>query len=233
MRTLFHLITALLLMVSTSSCHIYWDYFGEGEWEQKIDGSEATHAIQHYITYLRHTKRLRLEDSGVFYHDSIHTVRMEFISMDVMELCEARELIVDVVEGLLLELNRNPILACQFLNYPLSSADLEIYIRFESFEGLYVDPYFVGWVSLEEDTVKFYAANINNDGENTWDFRVEPYFKSREFVLYGREAEDLFRMKLDMEYPSCLRKEQYCPEVRQRPRYFSPFTNERSFDHPF
>ena len=53
--------------------------------------------------------------------------------MDVMELCDARELIVDVVEGLLLELNRNPILACQFLHYPLTPSDLEIYIRFKVF----------------------------------------------------------------------------------------------------
>lgn len=114
-------LSSLLLLLFTTSCCCWYNYFGEGEWVQKIDGSEVTHAIQQYTTYLRHVKRLRLEDSGVFYHDSIHTLRLEFVSMDVMELCEARELLVDVVEGLLFDLNRNPILACQFLNYPLSA----------------------------------------------------------------------------------------------------------------
>ncbi len=228
-----HLIPALLLLLATSSCHLNWNYYGVGEWEQKIDGSEATHAIQHYVTYLRHAKRLRLEDSGVYYHDSIHTVRMEFVSMDVMELCEARELIVDVVEGLLLELNKNPILAPQFLNYPLTAADLEIYIRFESFEIQFVDDYYMAWLSLEGDLVKFYAGTINQQGENIWDYRVEPYFKSREIVLYGRESEELFKMNVDMEYPSCLTKEQYCPEVKQKPRYFSPYTDNHSYDNPF
>lgn len=222
MRYLYYVLISLTLLLASSGCHLKWCYYGVGEWEQKIDGPEITHAIQHYLAYLKHVKRLRLEDSSVYYRDTIHTVRMEFISMDVIELCEARELLVDVVEGLLYELNRNPILAPQFIDYPLSSAHLEIFIRFESFEQ-YVDPFYVGWVSLEDDIVTFYAWVLNEDGRNIWDYRVEPYFKSREFVLYGREAEALFRTSCEQEYPSCLKREQYCPEPRVKPRYWSPY----------
>jgi hypothetical protein len=230
MRYLFYLLTSLSLLLTSSSCHLRWNFYGIGEMEPKIDGSEITHAMQHYIAYLRHAKHLRLEDSGVFYFDSIHTVRMEFISMDVMELCEARELMVDVVEGLLYELNRNPILASQFIDYPLASPNLEIFIRFETYEGVYVDPYYVGWMSLVHDLVTFYAFDIKIPNENLWDYRVEPYFKSREFVLYGREAEQLFKMSFEMDFPSCLKKEQYCPEERHKPRYYSPYTNQHSYD---
>lgn len=232
MRYLLSLLTSLVLLLGTSGCCLKWCYYGSGEWVQKIDGSEVTYAIQHYLPYLRHVHRLRLEDSGVYYHDTIHTVRMEFISMDVWELCDARELLVDVVEGLLLELNRNPILAPQFLEYPLTADSLEIYIRFESFEGDYVDPYYVGWMSLEHGLVMFYAANIREDGENCWDWRSEPYYKSREFVLYGREAENLFKMAFDMDFPNCLKKEQYCPKVKPKPRYYTDYYNEYSYDHP-
>lgn len=233
MRKFFSSLCAIFLLTVTSSCHLYWTYFGEGEWVQKIDGPEITHAIQHYVAYLRHVKLLRLEDSSVYYDSSINAVRMEFISMKVMELCEARELMVDIVEGLLVELNNNPILAPQFANFPLTSANLEINVRFESFEMDFVDPYYVGWMSLRDDIVKIYAANIREEGNNIWDYRVEPYFKSREFVLYGRESEELFKSVFDMEYENCLEKEQYCPEIKVKPRYYSPYTDEHSYDRPF
>lgn len=240
MRSLLSILSAFVLLLMASSCHLVWNYYGAGEWEKKIDGPEFTHAIQHYTAYLKHVKHLRLEDSAVYYHDYANTVRMEFTSQDVLELCEARELIVDVVEGLLVEINRNPILAPQLVNYPFTSANLEIYIRFESFEGIYVDPYYVGWVGLEDDIVHFYAFDIkmwqnHEEGSaNIWDYRYEPYFKSREIVLYEREAEALFHTALDMDYlPTCLKKEQYCPEERIKPRYFSPYLNRHTFDNPF
>lgn len=241
MRTLLSVLTSLMLLMgallSTSGCCLKWNYYGVGDWVQKIDGPEVTHAIQHYITYLKHVHRLRLEDSGVYYRDYIHTLRLEFVSMDVWEICDARELLVDVVEGLLLELNTNPILAPQFLEYPLSADALEVYISFESFEKM-VDPYYVGYVSLEGGTVTFYANTLEDevndiwDGNNIWDYRIEPYFKSREIVLYGREAEALFKTAFEMDYPSCLKKEQYCPREKPKPRYYTDYTNQYSYDHP-
>src|ERR1700722_2480364 len=98
MRKILSLIATLILLLTTSGCHTYWNYYGDGEWVQKIDGPEITHAIQHYFAYLRHVKLLRLEDSSVYYDAKINTVRMEFVSMKVMELCDARELLVDIVE---------------------------------------------------------------------------------------------------------------------------------------
>src|SRR5262249_3475642 len=119
MRYLTSILASLSLIFGTTSCCLNWCWYGVGDWVQKIDASEITYAVQHYMAYLRHVHRLRLEESAVYYHDTIHTLRMEFVSMDVWEVCDARELLVDVVEGLLYELNKNPVLGPQFLQYPL------------------------------------------------------------------------------------------------------------------
>lgn len=233
MRYLTSILASLSLLFGTTSC-CGWPYcwYGVGEWVQKIDASEITYAVQHYMAYLRHVHRLRLEEAAVYYHDTIHTLRMEFISMDVWEVCDARELLVDVVEGLLHELNNNPVLAPQYLHYPLTADDLEIYIRFESFEMVYVDPYYVTFMSLEHGMVTFYDGNVNDPKQDLWEYRVEPYYKSREFVLYGREAEAMFKQAFDMDYPNCLIKEQYCPKERPKPRYYTDYCNQYSYDHP-
>jgi hypothetical protein len=196
-----------------------------GAWVKKIDAPEIVHVIQNYLAYLRHEKHLRLEDSSVYYDDYINAIRMEFLCQDLMEIREARMLLVDVVEGLLAELNKNPVLAPEFITYPLTPRQLEIYISFESFYGLYNDPYYVGWMKLEKDTSYFYAFDLKYPGLNVWNHRIEPYFKSREFVVYERESEQLFKQAVEMEEntPDYLKKEQYHPVEKCRPRYFSPY----------
>lgn len=232
MRYVYYLLMIISFPLSFSGCCCpSWEYYGTGEWTKLIDGSEITHAIQHYLAYLRHEKHLRLEDSGVYYNHTINTVRMEFISQDVLEVREARMLLVDVVEGLLAELNKNSILAPQFIQFPLAPENLEIYINFESFHGLYVDPYYVGWMKLEHGTSFFYAFDLKVTNLNFWDFRIEPYFKSREFVIYEREAEKIFKEAVELANPPpLLTKERYIPPVKRVPRYFSAYEEPTIFD---
>jgi hypothetical protein len=182
------------------------------------------------MAYLRHEKHLRLEDSRVFYTDTINTVRMEFTSQDVLEVREARFLIVDVVEGLLAELNKNHVIAPQFVKYPLTPDQLEIYINFESFHGIFVDPYYVGYVMLENGTTHFWAFDVKENGRNIWDYRVEPYEKSREFTVYEREAEDLFEKTTEVAHPLIL-KEQYVTPVKEVHRYFSAYRQHYLFEN--
>lgn len=198
----------------------------EPECVKVIDAPEIVHAIQHFLPYLRHEKHLRLEDAGVYYGDYIHTIRMQFISMDVMEIREARMLLVDLVEGLLAELNQNPILAPEFITYPLTPLSLEIYIDFQSYYGMHCDPYFVGWMKLEKGTSYFYAFDLKYNGLNCWDFRTESYSKSLELTVYERESEQLFKQAVEIEEntPDYLRKEQYRPNIKCLPRYFPPYT---------
>lgn len=201
------------------------------EWVQQIDSSEVVHAIQEYLAYLRHEKRLRLEDSSIWYDHKVNKVRMEFTSQDVLEVREARFLIVDLVEGLLAELNRNPIIAPQLATFPLSPDALEIYIRFESFHGMWVDPYYVGKLTLIDGQVTFDAFDAKIIGTNKWNFRTEPYVKSREFTVYEREAEKLFKQSVEMQKLNVLQKEQYKPVEKEVPRYYSPYKRETIFDY--
>jgi hypothetical protein len=199
-------------------------------WVEKICAAEIVHSIQHFLPYLRHEKRLRLEDAKVWYNDRINAIHMEFTSQDVIEIREARMLIVDLVEGLLAELNRNPIIAPDCLHYPLGPENLEIYIDFESFHGLYVDPFYVGWLKLEEGQTTFYAFDLKYRRTNLWNFRAEPYFKSRELVIFERESEGTFRQAVEMARPIKLRREQYTPPEKEFPRFFSPYQEEDIFN---
>ena len=65
---------------------------------------------------------------------------------------------------------------------------------------------------------------------NFWDYRCEPYYKSREFVMYERESEQLFKQAVEMEEntPDWL-KESYRPKEKCKPRYFPPYTCEPLF----
>ncbi len=226
MNKILRIVGIFFLLTSLSGCAACRDWwYGEGDWVKKVDSEELVYVIQKYLAYLRHEKHLRLEDSRVYYNDYVNTIRMEFTCQDVLEVREARMLLVDLVEGLLAELNQNPILGTEFIVYPLSPRQLEIYIDMESYYGVYTDPYYVGWIKLEKDTAYYYAFDQKEDELNYWDFRTEPYAKSREFVIQERSAESLFRETVEIEEntPDPLEKEQYRPVNKCRPRYYSPY----------
>ena len=226
MKKLIINVMSLLLLASLASCNFTRDlWFAEGEWVQKIDSEELVHVIQQYIAYLRHVKHLRLEDSKIYYNDYLNTIRLEFTCQDILEVREARMLLVDLVEGLLAEINQNPKLGEEVRNYPFSADQLEVYIDMESFYGFYLDPYYVGWIKLEKDTAYYYAFDQKINGLNYWDYRIEPYWKSRELVIQEREAEDLFKEAFDYaeNTPDYLKKEEYRPVIKCRPRYYSPY----------
>lgn len=205
-------------------------YVYSGPVTKKIDSPELVHTIQHRMPYIRHEKHLRLEDAAVYYGEFVNTLRLEFISMEVLELREARFLLTDVVEGILAELNTNPIIAPEYITYPMTPRQLEVYINFETFEGIYIDPYYVGCIEMEEEMVYYYAFNLKKDGLNKWNYREEPYEKTREFTVYEREAEKLFKEAVDAEIPKKIAKDQYFNHVKEVPRYFSPYTQDFIFD---
>ncbi len=211
-----------LLSGCLSKYHKDDPWVGDGQWVKKIDGPEIVHALQHFLPYLRHAKHLRLEDSKVYYDDTINAIHMEFLSQDVLEIREARMILVDLVEGLLAELNRNPILGAEFIQYPLNEGNLEIYINFESFHGLFVDPYYVSYIKLEDGEAKFYAFDNKYNGVNLWDYRIEPYFKSREFVIFERESEKMFKEVVEIETSRPLKEQYFSPDL-ELPRYYSPY----------
>lgn len=156
---------------------------------EDIDSAELTSIVQDIAVEFKHHGHLQLQQAKTFFDMGINTIQLEFISQDIIELCEARERIVDLTEALLARLNQDPILGTQFASYPFRPGNLEIYITFESYFGRYIDPYYIHWIGLEDDMVTFYTFDVDDNCKFCWHHRDEPYATVREIVLYERQAE--------------------------------------------
>lgn len=171
---------------------------------------DVAQLIWSYATELKYEKRLRLEHSCVIAGEDYSKIRIQFSSQDILELCEARQLLVDVVEGLLARVNESDV-GLELEPYPLSADYLEIYIDFQSFYGEYLDPFYIGWVALEDGFSYFYAFDLKNKKLDTWSTHYEPYFQSRSFALFQRAAEEQYKQAHPKNKPSVLSRERYHP----------------------
>jgi len=186
-----YFILMLFMLASLTGCRPLW-YTQEPAW--MVDGEAITALTIEYANELQHARRLHFDDAVVFfkpYGQAVDRVRLKFSSQDVMELREARELLVDVAEGLINRLNDSV-----FVGYePLNSNNVEIYITFESYLGLYVDKLYIHRIVLEEGMSYFHAFDLTNEFNiwerdvECWHQRVEPYYKTLQFVTYQRIAD--------------------------------------------
>lgn len=163
-----------------------------------VDSSEVTWVVEKIAVKWSHEcgRRLRLEHSQICYFNESPTLRLELSSQEILEVKEARYLLVDFVEDLLRELNTNPIIV-DGLTYPLQPEQLRIDINFESFFGVYIDPFYIGYVQLKEGYARYYAFDQKDRERYSWHSRVEPYTKSRELAMMERAAEAQFEAEHD------------------------------------
>jgi hypothetical protein len=159
---------------------------------KKIDSEEFSWISAQLGVKWRKEFFLDLEDSNVYYGNNVHTLRYEFTTMSIFDIKQARELLVDVVEDILDAVNRNPIVSSELQSYPFTPENLEIYIDFLSFYNIYVDPFKVGFITLENGQAKYWAADVKDNRNYSWHARIEPYFRSRETVQLGRAAEEIY-----------------------------------------
>lgn len=167
-----------------------------------ISNEEVMRVVLDFANDLKHDRHLILEDSTVYYGNYgnyIGKIRLKFITQNIMEMCEARELLVDVTEGCLDRLNNDPVIGPLICSYPIGAENLEISICVESYHVRYVDKRYIAWIVLEEGLAFYYAGTLTNefniwdrDSEN-WHQRVEPYSKSAQIVAINREAERMYR----------------------------------------
>lgn len=160
-----------------------------GNWIRMVDSPEASRVVLNFSAKMRKEHRLTLEDSRMEYDWKIKKFYLEYASQELLTLCEARLLIVELVEEFLSRVNNNSVLGFQLENFPLTPDDLCVKINFESFYGIYNDQLYIGQVWLNHGCVRFYAFN-RKVPEYDWDnHRFEPYFKSRELALLKKEAD--------------------------------------------
>lgn len=170
-----------------------------------------TFAVEEYAVGLKYDKRLHLEHAYACVNEEGPIIKLEFITQHILELCEARQLLVDVVEGLVDKLNTNYIEE-EFRPYPFAANQIELKIIFESFYVIYDDPMYIGEIVLEDGMSYFYAANVKNDKLDCWDAHQEPYFKSASIAHAQRTAEKEYKMA-HQKPASALGKDIYRPEI--------------------
>lgn len=155
-----------------------------------VNIEEMTWLVQRAAVKFKHECFLRHEHSRVVYDNSgFLRLEFQFSTQDIMEVDEARGLLVDYVEFVLGEINRDALLCGQLSQYPFTADNLDIIILCESFLPSYVDPFYVGCIKLKHGYSYFYAADEKDQSLYSWHSRVEPYAKSREFINLERAAE--------------------------------------------
>lgn len=151
---------------------------------------ELEYVVITYGNIMETEKGLFLLDSRAYFdEDYFENIEMKFRSQRLLDLCEARDLIVDLVEGFLESVNGNPSLPLYVEDYPLSAANLTINIEFESFFGKYVDPLYMARLKLEDGIVYYYANNAIDPDKVEWHQRVEPYEKAYRFSKFKQMSE--------------------------------------------
>lgn len=159
----------------------------------RVDATDASRVVLTYSAELQQKYNLRLDNSYLFIdedNNTINRIRLIYHSMKLYEMCEARALLVDLVEGFISRVNDDPVLAAQLTNGPFTADELEVDILFESYYGKFVNAAFVGWIYLEQGMAYYYAFDIYDDRIDTFATRVEPYYKSLTFVTIDKEIKE-------------------------------------------
>jgi|GEM_PF-7005409 len=181
----------LLLLILQTSC--YREVAHEGFWEKKIDVREISREVYALTTRLAYEKRLRFEDSTTYYGDHIESIRLVLSTQQLIDIPEARELVVDIMEELLQRLNSNPIIMSNTFDPPLKVEQIELLIGFESYGGLYIDPFYIGCVRVVGGQVFFEDFEVRDLEKDWWHYRNEPYWMSLMFVQNAQEADKVYR----------------------------------------
>lgn len=187
-----YVLMMLALLTMTSCTGDRWDFWNTSptivSLKKKIDSQSAVNLVIDYSKGLEDKYGLFLEDSNFYYNDEIECIQLQYSTQAILTIKDARRLLVDMVENLLGDLDEDPVLGDK-LKYPFKAKRLQIYIDCQSFFGLYVDPFYVSWIVLEEGMAYYYAYDVKYHGYDFWHSRIEPYFKSLQIVRAEELAE--------------------------------------------
>jgi len=179
-----------------------------------VDVESISRVIVEYSTELEHTRHLTLKDSYVEYENHmLKNIRIEYQSQDVLEMREARAVIVDVVENFLVQLNGIPDLQ-EEIGRTLTANDLQIFIDYNSYHTRYVNPDYVAFVYMYNGFTSIYAGTVRNHLSNNWHVRHESYQESLAVDTFYREGYDIYNERRPGFKESSLGAEQYIPYDR-------------------
>lgn len=175
--------------------------------KKKIDSQSAVNLVIEYSQKLEREHHLFLEDSNFYYDNEILCIELDYSTQDLLTIKEARRILVEMVQDLMERLNEDEVLADK-LKYPFKAKRLQIYIDCQSFFGLYVDPFYVSWIILENGKSYFYAFDLKNHGYDFWHSRIEPFFKSVQIINAENRANELYEASKS-QLPKTVIRERY------------------------
>lgn len=135
----------------------------------------------------RDAKLFLLDSRACFNVDGVLSICMRFRTQRLVDVCEGRDLIVQLVEGFLNRINTDGTIACALNPYPLTADRLQINIAFESFYVRYIDPLYMGRIMLQGGVVYYYSYDALDPDTVLWKQRVEPYAKALRFSRFRNE----------------------------------------------
>jgi hypothetical protein len=157
----------------------------------QFDNEEAINTVQVFAQKMKYEHDLFLEDSVVYFDESIHRFRLDFSTQNIMTLCQGRVLIVDLVEDFLSFLNGNGALLAN-RKTEFFPGDVEIYITFTSFYSVYNDINRLGLITMRNGLTHFFSRSTFDFDRDHWKRRSEFYWQSRAIVEGQRDGREAF-----------------------------------------
>lgn len=146
---------------------------------------ELEYVVVTYGDELLREKRLYLRCAHAGYDDDyIQKVEMYFRTQAIMDIDEARDLMVYLVEGFLARVNEDETLSWDLGSYPFNPSNLKVEIEFESFYTKYVDEDYLARVTMDRSMVNYYSHTAINPDYAHYRQRSEPYIKTLHFSKY-------------------------------------------------
>ncbi len=203
-------LSIFILLISLASCARF-GYYYNGRGASQVDISEVSREILVYSAKQYHDKLLFLDDSVVYYDDTIQGIRLDFTIQPIYDnLWSTRELMVDTVEGFLEKINNNDKIVAQMEHYPFTADDLEVIIKFSTYFGKYIDTQVSAFAILYGGVVSYYTFTALDCTQDCYDRRIENYWQSKMFVEYNREGKKEVAPKKS-EFKTLFETERYVP----------------------
>lgn len=142
------------------------------------------------VVQMGETYDIRLDQSSTVYNPNIGTLCLRYTSEEIFDMCQAREMLVDLVDSLLMQINEN--IPIQISNGPLTPDRLDLVITYDTFFGEYCDEQYVNQVRLQGGEVTFFAFTAFDCQYDYFEKHCEPYRTSQINVTAYRDAYEQF-----------------------------------------
>lgn len=179
------IVWGLLLILSSCSSMNYWSEVEEVVIIPSADPYVQKTVMSQVVPYSIELKSLYnvvLQRSNIENRDGELLIWLDFETMDIMTIDDARDLIVNLTEGLLSRLNQQQVLRDLTSSGEVTEYNLFINIRFDSWFAVHLDPLYLGRLVLDEGEVFYYAQTATYRGRD-----LKVHHQHRELYLVSKE----------------------------------------------